>query len=72
MHLLIDLNKKIFEKVYGSNFTVLVEKLINAIDKEEENQIIIDNIENNRSKFFKEYKFDKDVIKHSGDLDGAV
>ena len=72
MHLLIDLNKKIFKKVYGCNFTVLVEKLINTIDKEEENQIIIDNIENNRSKFFKEYKFDKDVIKDSGDLDDAV
>ena len=49
-----------------------MEKLINTIDKKEENQIIIDNIENNKSKFSKEYKFDKDVIKHSGDLDDAV
>ena len=71
-HLLIGLNKKIFEKIYGCNFTILVEKRINTIDKKEENQIIIDDIENNSSKFSKEYKFDKDVIKHSGDLDDAV
>ena len=34
-YLLIDLNKKIFEKVYGFNFTVSVEKLINTTDKKE-------------------------------------
>ena len=50
-HLLIDLNKKIFEKVYCCNFTVLVEKLINTIDKKEENQIIVGNIKNNKIKF---------------------
>ena len=32
----------------------------------------MDDIENNRSKISKEYKFDKDVIKHSGDLNDAV
>ena len=71
-YLLNELDKQLFEKVYGCNFTVLVEKLINTIDKKEENQIIIDDIENNKSKIFKEYKFDKDVSKHSGDLDDAV
>ena len=71
-YLLIDLNKQIFEKIYGCNFMVLVEKLISTIDKKEENQIIIDDIKNKRSKFFKEYKFEKDVIKHSGNLDDAV
>ena len=64
--------KKVFEKVYGCNFAVLVEKLINTVDKKQENQMIIDGIENNRSKIFKEYRFDKDVSKHSGDLDDAV
>ena len=49
----------------------MVDKLINKIYKEE-NKIIIDDIENNRTKFSKEYKFDKGVIKHSGDLDDAV
>ena len=71
-YVLTDFNKKIFEKIYGCNFTVLVEKLINTIDEKEENQIIIDNIQNNRRKIFKEYKLDKDVIKHSGDLNVAV
>ena len=64
--------KKIFEKIYVCKFVTLVEKLINTVDKKEENQIIIDDIENNRYKISKEYKFDKDVIKHSGDLYDAV
>ena len=59
-------------KVYNCDFIVLVKKLINTVDKKEENQIIIDDIKNNRSLFFKECKFDKDVIKHSVDLDDAV
>ena len=59
VYLLDELNEELFEKVYGCNFTVLVERLINTIDKKEENQIIIDDIKNNRSKIFKEYKFDK-------------
>ena len=68
MHLLIDLNENIFEKVYCCSFTVLVEKLMNTIDKKEENQIIVDDIKNNKDKIYKEYNFDKDVIKHRGDL----
>ena len=43
-HLLNDLDKKLFEKIFNYTFAVLVEKLINTIDKEE-NQIIIDDIE---------------------------
>ena len=72
VYLLTDLDEEIFLKVYGCSFTVLVEKVVNTIDKKEENQIIIDDIENNRSKIFKEYKFDKDVSKHAGNLDDAV
>ena len=60
-----------FKEVFGHTFVELVEKLINTVDKEE-NQIIIDDIKNNNEKTFKEYKFDKDVIKHSGDLIDAV
>ena len=61
-------------KKYVCKFATLVEKLINTVDKKEENQIIVDDIENNRYKISKEYKFDKDVIKHkhSSDLDDAV
>ena len=70
-HLLNDLDEQLFEKIFGHKFAVLVDKLINTIDKEE-NQIIIDDIENNRDKIFREYKFDKSVIKQSGDLSDAV
>ena len=70
-YLLNDLVDQLFKRIFGYTFAALVDKLINTVDKKE-NQIIVDDIENNRSKFSKEYKFDKDVIKHSGDLDDAV
>ena len=38
------------KKVFGHIFVELVEKLINTVDKKEENQIIIDDIKNNSSK----------------------
>ena len=41
-HLLIDLDEQLFEEIFGHKFAVLVDKLINTIDKKE-NQIIIDN-----------------------------
>ena len=71
-HLLINLDDQLFEKIFGYTFAALVEKLINTVDKKEENQIIIDDIKNNRDKISGEYKFDKSVIKHSGNLDDAV
>ena len=40
--------------------------------KKEENQIIIDDIKNNRDKIYNEYKNDKSVIEQSGDLSDAV
>ena len=61
-----------FKEVFGHVFAELVEKLIHTVDKEEENQRIVDNIENNRDKISREYKFDKAVIKQSGDLTDAV
>ena len=39
-----------FKEVFRHTFVELAEKLINTVDKEEENQIIIDDIENNSSK----------------------
>ena len=70
-HLLIDLDKQLFEKIFGYTFAALVDKLINTIDKKE-NQIIIDDIENNRGKILEEYKFDNPVIKQRGNLYDAV
>ena len=70
-HFLIDLDDQLFEKIFGYTFAALVDKLINTIDKEK-NQTIVDDIENNKDKIDEEYKFDKAVIKHSGDLIDAV
>ena len=39
-----------FIEVFPHTFVELVEKLINTVDKEEENQVIIDDIENNSKK----------------------
>ena len=73
-HLLNDLDEQLFKQVFGHAFAELVEKLINAIDKEEENQIIIDDIENNSSKII-EQRYSQFVIQPAcirGDLKDAV
>ena len=72
-YLLNDLDEELFEKIFGHTFAVLVDKLINTIDKEEK-QIIIDNIENNRDKIF-EQEYSKFVIVPAykrGDLNDTV
>ena len=71
-YLLNDLDEQLFKEVFGYAFVELVEKLINTVDKKEENQIIIDGIKNNRDKIYNEYKNDKSVIEQSGDLSDAV
>ena len=58
-------------RIFGYTFAALVDKLINKVDKKE-NQTIVDDIENNKDKICKEYKFDEAVIKHSGGLIDAV
>ena len=67
-HLLNDLDEQIFEEIFAHKFAVLADKLINTVDKEEENQTIVDDIENDKDKIYEECKFDKSVIKQSGDL----
>ena len=70
-YVLNDIADNSFEKIFGCKFATLVDKLINTTSKEE-NQIIIEDIENNRDKIFEEYKFDKSVIKQRGNLYDAV
>ena len=64
--LIIHLKKK-----FGCKFATLVDKLINTTSKEE-NQIIIDDIENNKNKIHEEYKFDESIFKQRGNLYDAV
>ena len=49
-YLLNDLDEQLFEKIFGHTFTALIDKLINTVDKTEENQIIINEIKNNSKK----------------------
>ena len=67
-----ELDEQLFEKIFGHKFAVLVDKLINTVDKEEENQIIIDDIENNRNKIYEEHKFDESIFRQRGNLYDAV
>ena len=71
-YLLNDLDEHLFEKIFGCKFATLVEKLINTIDKKDENQINIGDIKNNSNNIFNQYKLDKSVIEQSGDLSDAV
>ena len=73
-YLLNDLDDQLFEKIFGYTFAALVDKLINTIDKEE-NQIIIDDIENNRGKIFEQDEYSEFVIQPAykrGDLEDAI
>ena len=63
-----------FKEVFGHAFAELVEKLINTVDKKEENQIIIDDIENNSNKIT-EQVYSQFVIQPAhkrGDLSDTV
>ena len=71
-YILNDLDKHLFEKIFDCKFATAVEKLINTVDKKEENQIIIDDIKNNRDKISTKYRYDTDVIRQSADLLDAV
>ena len=73
-HLLNNLDKRLFEKIFGYTFAALVDKLINKRDKEE-NQIIIDDIKNNKGKIFEQDEYSKFVIQPAykrGDLKDAI
>ena len=48
-----EVDEKLFEQIFGHTLIKLADKLINTIDKEE-NQKIVKNIEKNKGKLFKE------------------
>ena len=73
-YLLNDLDEQLFKEVFGHASAELVKKLINTVDKKEENQIIVDDIENNSNKIF-EQEYSQFVIQPAckrGDLQDAV
>ena len=48
------IDKKLFKQIFGHKFETLVNKLINTTNKEE-NQIIVNNINENKGKLYEEY-----------------
>ena len=67
-HLSNIIDKKLFKQIFGHTFETLANKLINTTNKEE-NQIIVNNIKENKEKLYKEYEmsglYDCDPIKRS-------
>ena len=60
--MLNEIDKKLFEQIFGHTVIKLADKLINKTNKEE-NQIIVKNIEKNKDKLFKEDEFYNFVIQ---------
>ena len=50
-----EIDKKLFEQIFGHTLETLANKLINTTNKEE-NQIIVKNISENKQKLYEEYK----------------
>ena len=53
--MLNEIDKKLFEQIFGHTVIKLADKLINKTNKEE-NQIIVKNIEKNKGQLFEEEK----------------
>ena len=49
------IDEKLFKQIFGHTFETLANKLINATNKEE-NQIIVNNINKNKEKVYKQKK----------------
>ena len=59
-----DIDKKLFEQIFGDTLEKLANKLINTTNKEE-NQIIVKNIEKNKDKLFEMDEFYDFLIQPS-------
>ena len=65
-----DVDDNLFEEIFGVKSVKLADKLINTTSKED-NQMLVNDIEINRDKFFEQDKYGKFVIQPSyqrGDL----
>ena len=59
-----EIDKKLFEQIFGHALIKLADKLINTTNKEE-NQILVKNIEKNKDKLFEIDEFNNCVIQTS-------
>ena len=50
-----EIDKKLFEQIFGHTLIKLADKLINTTDKEE-NQIIVKNIKKNKNELYEQEK----------------
>ena len=57
-----EIDEKLFEQIFGHTLIKLADKLINTTNKEE-NQIVIQNIEQNKDKLFEMDEFNDWVIQ---------
>ena len=57
-----EIDKKLFEQIFGHALIKLADKLINTTNKEE-NQIIVRNIEKNKDKIYEKDEFNDWVIQ---------
>ena len=73
-HLSNIIDEKIFEQIFGHTFETLANKLIHTTNKEE-NQIIVNDIEKNKNKLYKQDDYRNYVIQPSDrhiDLHDAI
>ena len=58
------IDKKIFEQIFGHTFETLANKLINTTNNEE-NQITVNSINENKEKLYEKYKMSPFMIMWS-------
>ena len=61
-YLLNDVDKYLFEEIFGHTFVALADKLINTKNREE-NKIIINNIKKNWDKVYEQDEFGNNIIQ---------
>ena len=61
-HVFNDVDDNLFKEIFGLTSVKLADKLINTTSKEE-NQMLINDIEKNKDKFFKQDEYSKFVIQ---------
>ena len=62
-----EIDEKLFEQIFGHTLIKLTDKLINTINKEE-NQIIVNSIKKNKYKIFEMDEFNNFLIQQHSDL----